>query len=132
MKKFNLKKSIITTCFLISLIAWGCSSDDETNINNNPPAAIIEKNFTIGKGATLIYDLGAQPIEGGYTITINPKKSKVSHIISSLKNGVHYEYIPIENFTGKDFVEITSIISIGNSNFYTDAIHKITIEVTSD
>lgn len=130
MEKFNSNKFIVVICFFISLIAWGCGADDNA-LNDGIQISVIEESFKIGKAGTLTYSLGAWPMEGGLGISLQPKHFLVSHIVPS-PLGAQYEYIPSENFTGNDYVEITRGASAGGSKIFAKTIIKITIEVTSD
>ncbi|MFD2098309.1 hypothetical protein [Flagellimonas iocasae] len=88
------------------------SCDGEVEI----PVTIIELDVNVNQ--ELRYYLGNNPVEGGYTITKQPKAYSSSEILLDEElGGPTYFYLPKRDFKGLDIVEITLKTSTGNQDF---------------
>ncbi|WP_420400043.1 hypothetical protein [Flagellimonas sp.] len=88
----------------------GCSHKDEL------ATTVIELNGRINE--ELRYQLGSQPTEGSYSITQQPESYKTSEIVVDDVSGkLNYLFIPADNFSGRETVEIILKTSIGDDNF---------------
>lgn len=97
-----MKNQLIILIGLLLFIS--CSKKDEKN-NGRTINTPIQKEIQINGSDTLKINLGSFGDEEGAWIYKYPRNAKVSKIFRQINSGlVLYEYLPSDNFIGKDSV----------------------------
>jgi hypothetical protein len=86
---------------------------------------------TVNQNQTLELPLGSFPSEGNIEITKQAERFEISEIAYE-ETGLVYNYKSNINFSGTEYIEITSSTSIGDSNFNQITIFRINITVTTE
>jgi len=102
------KSTIMKQLFFFAgfLILVSCSKSIE-GFNGKVIHTALQNQIDIRTGETLIVNLGNFGDEEGAGIFSNPRNAKISTVIRLINtNSIIYEYIPADNFVGKDTVSL--------------------------
>jgi len=116
--------------FTALLILASCSKSNEA-FNGNVIHTAIQNQIDIRTGETLIVNLGNFGDEEGAWIISNPRNAKISTIVRLINtNSIIYEYIPSDNFVGKDTVGLILNHGSDGANSGVNNSARICINVT--